>query len=103
MGNNKGFTLMGMAVTVATLGILAVMARPAIETMFARARQAEVKSNLHEIKAVQTAHIRVRGAVFGFDKFGYMGGGVYKCGASDMPGEAFWMDTCRLSDATLQL
>ena len=87
--NSNGFTLMGMAVTVATIGILAVMAMPAVETMFTRARQAEVKSNLHEIKAVQTAHIRVAGIVYGFDKFGYAGSGKYKCAAGDLPGAAF--------------
>ena len=87
--NSNGFTLMGMAVTVATIGILAVMARPAVETMYARARRAEVKANLHEIKAVQTAHIRANGMVYEFDKFGYMGSGVYKCAVADLPGSVF--------------
>ena len=80
---------MGMAVTVATIGIVAVMAKPAVETMFTRARQAEAKTILHEIKAVQTAHIRVNSGVFGFDKFGYMGGGVYKCAVGDLPDAEF--------------
>ena len=87
--DKKGFTLMGMAVTVATIGILAVMARPAIETMYARGRQGEVKTNLHEIKVVQTTHVLNNGGVYGFDQFGYTGGGNYKCSASDMPGETF--------------
>ena len=92
--NSNGFTLMGMAVTVATIGILAVMAKPAVEATYARARQAEAKTILAEIKAVQTAHIRVSDDVFGFDKFGYIGGGQYKCTASDLPDANFgWRPT----------
>ena len=52
----KGFSLVELMIVVAIIGILAALAVPRFQTFQAKARQAEVKTNLSHVWTLQTSY-----------------------------------------------
>lgn len=54
--NQKGFSLVELMIVVAIIGVLAALAVPKFSKFQAKARQAEVKTNLNHIFTLETAY-----------------------------------------------
>lgn len=94
---NVGFTLMSVVVSVALIGILALIAKPSVDSIFARARMGEAKTNLEIIRLSQEALVLSMAGTNAskyeqFDEMGYLGSGNHDCSANP---ETFRVGNCR--------
>ena len=81
---NNGFSLISVMVAIVILGILAVMGKPAVDSIYARARMAEAKNNLEFIKRSQEQQYLTHKSyeqfpTSGTAAIGYIGGGSHNC------------------------
>ena len=86
----SGFSLIELMIVIGIIGILATLATPRLRTFQARARQAETKTGLNQVFALQT--------IFHDDP---VNGGLYAAGAAVIPLTVGWLpavvptvDTC---------
>ena len=83
---NNGFSLISVMVAIVILGILAVMAKPTVDSIYARARMAEAKNNLEFIKRSQEQRYLTHKSYEPFPAsgtggsgIGYIGNGNHNC------------------------
>lgn len=74
--NAKGFTLIELMIVVAILGILAVVAVPALQKYMARAKTAEAKTQLAKIYDASSSYFKAEHADRGATQFLELGGDV---------------------------
>ena len=77
----NGFSLISVMVSIVIIGILATMAKPSVDAIFARARMGEVKNNLLVSRKMQQNRVlNSPGTVYeSYDPIGYLGGGSHDC------------------------
>ena len=76
-----GLSLISVMVSIVIVGILAVMAKPSVDSIYARARMAEAKNNLLTARKLQQNRVlNLPGTVYeSYDPIGYLGGGSHNC------------------------
>lgn len=79
---NAGFSLVELMIVVAIIGVLAALAVPKFKTFQAKARQAEVKTNLTHIYTLEEAYYGDNEAYIAMPSTGFVSRAAVNCNAN---------------------